>query len=355
MVAVEILDLEEGSSETGEIKNLYLMGRILSQKTINTVALFNVFNVAWKTRSLFSVVNWNNNTFLFHFKDSEDRDTVLRDGSWFVMNNLLVLKPLKEKNTISKLEFDSCLVSFSQWTSPDGILLDWCFLRVRVEVKITKPLPKGFWFRRAPDSIGDLWISYKYEKLCDFCYACGRLGHDSKSCKFVSREEGLTSGYGPELRTGRARASKNLIEEIWQQVDERQWSTWYGWRSHALRPPSIQQNHPHPEGMRSQSFAPQQEFLPEQSDQGCLGSEGGRIRDVSFVCDVLHQRSRVNWLRMGDSISANGEQMCNVIPHRGLRQGDLLSPYPCLIAVNVLSLMINKVVNNKSLVGIRMR
>lgn len=55
------------------------------------------------------------------------------------------------------------------------------------------------------------------------------------------------------------------------------------------------------------------------------------------------------------SITANGEQVCNVDPNRGLRQGDPLSPYLFLIASNVLSILINKAILKKSLVGVRMR
>lgn len=55
------------------------------------------------------------------------------------------------------------------------------------------------------------------------------------------------------------------------------------------------------------------------------------------------------------SITANGEQVCNTVPSRGLRQGDPLSPYLFLIASNVLSILINKAILKKSFVGIRLR
>lgn len=55
------------------------------------------------------------------------------------------------------------------------------------------------------------------------------------------------------------------------------------------------------------------------------------------------------------SINANGEQVCNITPNRGLRQGDPLSPYLFLIAVNVFSSLMNKATSNKTLAGIRMK
>ncbi|KAI8010271.1 hypothetical protein LOK49_LG06G00617 [Camellia lanceoleosa] len=64
------------------------------------------------------------------------------------------------------------------------------------------------------------WVPFKYEKLSDFCFDCGRLGHDRYSCKFVSRETGSKSGYGPHLRTGIARNTGFPVEYYRKKVDE---------------------------------------------------------------------------------------------------------------------------------------
>lgn len=47
------------------------------------------------------------------------------------------------------------------------------------------------------------------------------------------------------------------------------------------------------------------------------------------------------------SIIVNGGQICNVIPGRGLRQGDPLSPYLFLIVADVFSILLQKAINNK--------
>lgn len=105
--------------------------------------------------------------------------------------------------------------------STEEILLSRSFLRVKVEINVNLPLPKGFWLKRKPDKGRDLWISYKYEKLSDFCYACGRIGHENRSSRFAVKIDGELPIYvGPELRTGRARRLAIPIEEIRNQVDE---------------------------------------------------------------------------------------------------------------------------------------
>ncbi|KAL7248092.1 hypothetical protein ACSBR2_002906 [Camellia fascicularis] len=105
----------------------------------------------------------------------------------------------------------------------DGLLLARSFLRIRVEVNTSLPLLRGFLLKRQkPDSIGktDLWVEFKYERLSDFCYDCGRIGHDNKSCKFVTREVRKLSGYGPELRTGVASNLGLAVEYYRDQIDD---------------------------------------------------------------------------------------------------------------------------------------
>ncbi|KAF7114636.1 hypothetical protein RHSIM_RhsimUnG0081100 [Rhododendron simsii] len=240
MAEIEILDLEEGSGETGEISNRCLVGKVLHSKSLSATVITNILAAAWKTRAPFNAVCWNNNIFLFQFEDIEDKATILLDGPWSVMNSLLILKPLVEGLVVSSMDFSKCPIwvqihglpvekmnrsnaitigrRFGKLLavegSAGGLLLYRSFLRVRVEIDVNKALPKGFWLRRKKESDEDLWISYRYEKLPDFCYACGRVGHDNRGCKFVPRNEGMNSGYGPDLRTGRAKKLEILIEEM---------------------------------------------------------------------------------------------------------------------------------------------
>ncbi|KAH7851099.1 hypothetical protein Vadar_007269 [Vaccinium darrowii] len=241
MADAVVLDLEEGIGDSEANTSLCLMGRLLNPKPFNLGAMTNIINKAWKTRVPVRITPWgSNNTFLFKFDSVEDKLHILKDGPWSIMNNLLVLKGLEDGMIVSEIDFSRCPIWVQIHGLPvdkmscsnaeiigrrfgkllaievtgEGLLINRSFLRIKVEIDTNIPLPKGFWLRRNGVSNPDIWVSYKYEKLPDFCYWCGRIGHDNRVCRFVTKEEGSTSGYGPDLRTGRARKSDAQVMEI---------------------------------------------------------------------------------------------------------------------------------------------
>lgn len=246
MADLEVLDLEERTGETGVTRNFCLVGKVAQNKSLAAPIIQNILMAAWKTRAPFHVVDWNNNVFLFQFENEEDKRDVYLESPWSITNSLLNLQPLKEGMTVSEVDFSTCPMwvqihglpvekmtranaeiigkrlgrLLALETASDNFLLARSFLRVRVEVNINQALVKGFWLKGKADSSRDRWISYKYERLPDFCYACGRIGHDKKGCRFTPRGEDALSGYGPELRTGRPRKGVIPIEVIRFEVDE---------------------------------------------------------------------------------------------------------------------------------------
>ncbi|KAM1247946.1 hypothetical protein ACFX2J_043827 [Malus domestica] len=65
------------------------------------------------------------------------------------------------------------------------------FLRVRIMVDTTKPLAIGCWVTRANDK--ESWVEFQYERLQDFCYKCGRIGHASNECSSLADREDAVS------------------------------------------------------------------------------------------------------------------------------------------------------------------
>ncbi|CAL5438970.1 unnamed protein product [Camellia sinensis] len=128
-----------------------------------------VINSAWKTRASLRISPWNENVYLFQFDELEDRRRVLEDAPWSVMGSLLVLQPLQSGMVTSELEFRWCPFWVQVHGLPiekltkghgetigrrlgrlvrveahsEGLLLQRNFLRIRVEIDITKSLLLG--------------------------------------------------------------------------------------------------------------------------------------------------------------------------------------------------------------------
>lgn len=58
----------------------------------------------------------------------------------------------------------------------------WCvpFILVRVLLRLSPPIPSGYMLYQR--NLEPVHILFKYERLTEFCYACGLLGHMQSSC-----------------------------------------------------------------------------------------------------------------------------------------------------------------------------
>jgi len=64
------------------------------------------------------------------------------------------------------------------------------FLRIRTSLDLTKPLKRG---SKLHFQGKDIWVDYKYERLPNFCFVCGRIGHQMRDCE--DTEENDQEGY----------------------------------------------------------------------------------------------------------------------------------------------------------------
>jgi hypothetical protein len=80
-------------------------------------------------------------------------------------------------------------------------------MRIRVSMDITKPLSRG---RKARLEQGrETWISFKYERLPNYCYWCGLVSHSDKDCpSWLRNKENMRiedQQFGPSLRASNER------------------------------------------------------------------------------------------------------------------------------------------------------
>ncbi|QHO59168.1 kinesin KP1-like isoform [Arachis hypogaea] len=63
-----------------------------------------------------------------------------------------------------------------------GDTLERFFLRVKVAIPVSRPIPTGFYLNR--DRLPKTWIQFKYERILEsYCLNCGIIGHNKKECK----------------------------------------------------------------------------------------------------------------------------------------------------------------------------
>jgi hypothetical protein len=78
-------------------------------------------------------------------------------------------------------------------------------LRIRVEIRVDKPLLRGVILKESEDDVEGKWFDLKYEKIPHFCFDCGMLFHTADGCK---AEEEEVQQWGEWLRASPGRSRK---------------------------------------------------------------------------------------------------------------------------------------------------
>ncbi|KAL0462160.1 UNVERIFIED_CONTAM: hypothetical protein Slati_0103600 [Sesamum latifolium] len=83
-----------------------------------------------------------------------------------------------------------------------GILSWGSYMRIRVAIDVSKPLPRAL---KLHTVMGDeQLVSFTFERLPNFCYLCGKIDHIVKWCETRFKEDFVDPGedtpYGPWLR-----------------------------------------------------------------------------------------------------------------------------------------------------------
>ncbi|KAL0315597.1 UNVERIFIED_CONTAM: hypothetical protein Sradi_5437900 [Sesamum radiatum] len=205
----------------------HTVGRVLSHKSYHMEALKTLFQSALNPAKGMTISFIENDRFLLKFFHSVDRDRVLASGPWAFEKNLIVLAKVAENDNPAAVDLNWCDFHVRIHRLPIGrmtsdiarfigekigrpYVLDQTkgpescgsYLRFRIAIDVTKPLPRALKIRTV---LGDeQLVTFTYERLPNFCYICGRLGHISQWCEsrfqpnFV--DLGDSSPYGPWLR-----------------------------------------------------------------------------------------------------------------------------------------------------------
>lgn len=193
----DLLDLSINEGHQDAFNELTLVGCIISNCALNFKAVKSIFHTSWNLRPNLQISSVEYNKFSCTFNKESDRDRILNASPWAFKGHTIVLKPWSPSVTISEIDFTyspfwvqihnippnrqnldnaqklgAFIGDFVEYDNRQTLKN---FLRVRVNINTLKPLKSGTFIKRKDGSTW--WLAFKFERLFDFCYQCGKLGH----------------------------------------------------------------------------------------------------------------------------------------------------------------------------------
>ena len=215
-----------------------IAARFFTKRTLNIEAIARTFSPLWRSKKGFNIKNIGDHIILFSFESEAEVDRILALEPWCFDKHLMALSKINLESSLEECNFNN--VSF--WVQVYDIPLRYrnkevaeqicetlgiiqqpidtpvcdggSFIRVRVSINISLPLCRGRLITMEDEK--EHWVSFKYERLPNLCYWCGRLTHTDKDCEKWFESEGSLQTehqqFGAWLRAPPfAAARKNVV------------------------------------------------------------------------------------------------------------------------------------------------
>ena len=286
-----------------------LIGKILALRSFNSMLIQEMVSKAWNLKGSIKTNIVGKNLFTFSFENTEDLHYAYSRHPWTIKGAHLILREWKPHLSWDEYDFTTSAL----WTQVHGLPAAWLseeslkrigkkvgkviesefkeggliqhqrFTRLRVEVDITRPLMPGFFLPRP--GLNDLWISMKYEKLPEFCFRCGVIGHDYRFCG--STQTKLTNQFGMKFNAfGRwLRSESNLT------------------------PTGVYEKPPNPEESYLDEDSTESQLDPEMADKTNLSQKGKDNKTSTRQNEVEQPAGVVNLAKMMEvTLHANSSE-----------------------------------------------
>ncbi|XP_019149753.1 PREDICTED: uncharacterized protein LOC109146514 [Ipomoea nil] len=212
-----------------------VVGHFLTKKLIKVEYMRQVLASVWQPVFGMRVTELHSNLFLFAFYHETDMVRVLEEGPWSFDNHTLVCRRVPAGYLPGEVKLDTLDMWIQVYDLPLGytsnVVLEQVgnfvgtfihcddrrvggpvktFYRVRVAVPVDKPLKRRMKLIRRDKTWG--WVNLKYERLHNFCFYYGILGHLEKFCA-KARVSGVNREhypYGDWMRAGQTRGPRQV-------------------------------------------------------------------------------------------------------------------------------------------------
>ncbi|XP_074326659.1 uncharacterized protein LOC141664600 [Apium graveolens] len=185
----------------------------------------NVLASIWRPKEGVEIHDIGGMHYSFVFYHSLDVQKVLEGGPWSFEQGMLICIQVKDGDNLQEILLNEADIWVQVYDLPKGFVSEsilhsignyigkylksdpininglWKqFYRIRVRIDVSKSLKRRMKIKREGGEW--IWVNFKYERLCTFCFVCGKLGHSKRDCDIVYANPGkeLVRAYGTWLR-----------------------------------------------------------------------------------------------------------------------------------------------------------
>ena len=195
-----------GCSLTHEetVKEFSIAAKFLTRRALNVDVIAKTFTPLWRARSGFKIQKFEDHKILFTFDNEEDVERILSSEPWSFDKHLVVMERYEGDKPLNEIRFERTIL----WVQVHGLPVKYMsveagikicevigqvfrpkenrvfdaghFIRLQVSIDLSLPLCRGRLISLHDGK--EIWVSFKYERLPNICYWCGRLTHDDRNC-----------------------------------------------------------------------------------------------------------------------------------------------------------------------------
>ena len=213
-----------------------LLFRLLTFRPFNGEAFKATVRNLWASMGGITVRDIEDNLFLAVFNRRDDMERIIVQSPWTFDKKLIQMIRLEADMQPTEVKFTYAMFWIRIYNLPIlsmvkevgedignniGRLVEvdvpengigWGrFLRIQVEIDVTKPLLRGKILESEDGK--PFWVDFRYEHLPIFCYRCGRIGHSGNECVEGRRSGGdqmvATDRFGSWLRAVPVKGGKS--------------------------------------------------------------------------------------------------------------------------------------------------